>query len=235
MEALLHTDVTKTDAGLVKILFVPDQSCGTPEQIRAIYNTLRGASFETVVFVETRLMDVPKKIPMPTLSEFITSKGIVLVDDALRNEFCDEDDDFFIDDAAFGSDMEVYRHLPYLQDVLSDFKVLSVPLCDDEPAIVRELNYVLSELMGGRNQLIVVACSLPAGESGNEELLQCVANRDISNIMNRINSGESPVSGSASFMGGLLIAYSWNLNLVFLPAQSPGESSLAGLGVIHSA
>jgi AmmeMemoRadiSam system protein B len=235
MEALLNASSIKPDSGLLKIMFVPDSTSGTVDQIRKVYSTLRGGSFETVVFIETRIMDVPKKIPMPTLSEFVTPTGTVLVDDALRNDFCDEDDDFFIDDAAYGPDMEIHRHLPYLQEVMHDFKVLSVPICDDDPAIVREVDYVLSELMGSRNQLIVVACSLSASHQDNNEFLSYVRDKDMSNIMNRINSGETPVSGSAAFMAGLLIAYSWDLTISFFKVEGPSESAIAGFGMIHSA
>ena len=35
----------------------------------------------------------------------------------------------------FGQDMEIYRHLPYLIETLNSFKIVSVPICDDDPAI----------------------------------------------------------------------------------------------------
>jgi len=171
---------------------------------------------------------------MPSVAEFVTPAGTVSVNDALRNEFCDEDDDFFIDDSAFGQDMEIYRHLPYLIETLNSFKIVSVPICDDDPAIVRELDYVLSELLNGRNVLIVVAASMPGDNVVIEELMEMIAQRDVSGMMNRINSGECGMSGSAAFMGGILIALSWELSVHFLESSTDEESAVAGFAVLQS-
>ncbi|MCC5925337.1 MAG: AmmeMemoRadiSam system protein B [Bacteroidetes bacterium] len=217
----------------VQILFVPDKHHNSSEQIQKIYQAVEGQSFETVIFIESRLMDIPKKIPMPSLAEFETEAGVVQVNDAIRNEFCDEDDDFFIDDAAYGNDMEIYRHLPFLMKALGEFKVVSVPICDDDPAIVREVDYVLSELLSGRNVLLVIAASMPGSDSHIQELSEMIATGDISGMMNRVNSGECNMSGSAAFMAGILIAKSWELSVRFLKSTSTDESGVAGFAILE--
>ena len=224
---------SEIDPLAVKILFVPDQATGSDEQIQQIYKSIDGVTFDTVVFVESRIMDITKKIPMPSVAEFDTGADSFIVNDALRNEFCDEDDDFFIDDSAHGKDMQIYRHLPLLKSAIGDFKVVSVPICDDDPAIVRELDYVLSEIMGGRNILLVVACSMPSNHANVQQLYDLVNSGDISNLMNRVNSGECDMSGSAAFMGGILIAKSWELSVKFLSANSDNDSAIAGCAVLE--
>jgi AmmeMemoRadiSam system protein B len=212
----------------IKILFVPDGNVTNDEQLFRLYGTLEGATYESVVFVESRTMETDKKIPMPTASYFDTEFGAVNVNDPLRNEFCDEDDDFYIDDVAFGNDLQIYRHLPYLISTLGDFSVVSVPICDDEPSIVRELAYVLSEIMGGRNLLLVISSSLVTDEKTNQKLQKHVKKRDFSNIMNLANSGKLPISGSAAFLAGLLISDSWELDISFLDVATPQESAISG-------
>lgn len=216
----------------IKIMFVPDAEVTSAKQLNRIYGNLLGSEYETVVFVEKRIVETNKKIPMPTCSYFDTEYGAVAVNDALRNEFCDEDDDFFIDDVAFGQDMQIYRHLPYLMAALGDFSVVSVPVCDDDPAIVREVNYVLSEIMGGRNFLLVVACSLLSDKDSSAKLRKLVIKNDISNIMNLLNSGALPVSGSSAFLVGILTADYWGLKATFLDFNAETESSLTGFAYL---
>lgn len=217
----------------IRLLFVPDKQTANDSQLKQVYSKIEGQEYESVIFIESRLMDIPKKIPMPSLAEFVTPYGTVPVNDVLRNEFCDEDDDFFIDDSAFGQDMEIFRHLPYLIEALKPFKILSVPICDDDPAIVRELDYVLSELLNGRNVLIVVAASMPGDNMVIDELIDMIIQQDVSGMMNRINSGECEMSGSAAFMGGILIAHSWELTVHFLRSSTAEESAVAGFAVLE--
>lgn len=230
---MIISDISTINPESIRILFVPDIQTINDAQIKQVYSRIEGQDYDTVVFIESRLMDIPKKIPMPSLSEFVTAAGIVPVNDLLRNEFCDEDDDFFIDDSAFGQDMEVFRHLPYLIETLNSFKIVSVPICDDDPAIVRELDYVLSELLNGRNILIVIAASMPGDNAVIEELIEMITQRDVSGMMNRINSGECGMSGSAAFMGGILIAQSWELAVHFLHTTTSVDSAVAGFAVLE--
>jgi AmmeMemoRadiSam system protein B len=232
-ESAFITDITQIAPDSVKILFVPDKEYGNSVQLSKLYDIIKGQSYDTVIFIESRLMDIPKKIPMPSLAEFITDSRVIQVNDSIRNEFCDEDDDFFIDDSAYGKDMEIYRHLPHLIQALDDFKIVSVPICDDDPAIVRELDYVLSELLNGRNVLLVVAASMPGGNGQIQELADMIFQGDISGMMNRINSGECSMSGSAAFMGGILVAKSWELSVRFLKTDSENENGVAGFAVLE--
>lgn len=224
-----NTQVPEIDPHAIRVLFVPHKSDATEKQLKRIYGSVKGSQYDTVVFLETRLMDTSKKIPMPSFGEFDVDGVVYPVNDALRNEFCDEDDDFFIADVVLEDELEIRRHLPYLGEVLTDFKVVSVPVCDDDPAIVREIDYVLSELMNGRNMLLVVACGATESDAGSEELLDLVFNSDISTVMNKVNSGECRVHGAPSFIAGIMIARSWELEITFESVQSSGESLIAGV------
>jgi AmmeMemoRadiSam system protein B len=228
---LYKDDGSNIDPYSIKVLFAPDINYSTEDQIRKLYAPLKGASLDTIIFLETRLMDISKKIPMPSINSFTTPKGEVQVNDLMRNEFCDEDDDFFIDDSAYAPSMEVIRHLPYLQEVMDDFKILSVPICDDDPAIVREVDYVLSELLNGRNVLVITTCSMPPNSPHVETMESMITTMDVSNLMNKVNSGDCGLSGTASFLSGILLAKSWELNFCFLKPSSDSDSSVAGYAI----
>lgn len=215
----------------IRILFVPNSITDrNREQVIRLYSKLKGANYDTVVFAESRSEQPSKKIPMPAIDEFVTPKGAVPVNDVLRNDFCDEDDDFYIDDAALGPDMAIYQHLPLLQDLMSDFSVVSVPICDADPAIVREFAYVMSEIMGGRNALLVVASELESSHKASWALLkEQIDAKSISNLFNLVNSGAVDMTGSEVFIGGMLIANAWDLDIEFLPATQQGESLNTGI------
>lgn len=234
LEALredLH-NIPKDEYPLIKILFVPDHTTKDHTQLLEVYSKITDSSYDTVVFLETTIKVTDKKIPMVTWSEFKSEFGEVPVNDVLRNEFCDEDDDFFIDDHAAGPNMEIYKHLPYLQAALGDFKVVSVQICDEDPAIVREVAYVLSEIMGGRSALLIVSCGLPGDLYSINDIKQLLEANDQSNIMNQLNSGNYPVSGSAAFQSGVFVGFNWDLKFEFLNVTSPEKSALAGFAFV---
>ncbi len=215
----------------IKILFVPDRKASDDIQLLSLYSGLNGYRYDTVVFLETNIKVTDKKIPMATFSQFEGEFGPVQINDALRNEFCDEDDDFFIDDHAAGPEMEIYKHLPYLIASLEDFKLVSVQVCDEDPSIVREVAYVLSEIMAGRSALLVVACSFPGDHYGINDIKNLLDSGDQSNIMNLLNSGDYQVSGSAAFQSGVFIGYNWGVTFSFLESTTSNSSALAGYGV----
>ncbi len=215
----------------ISILFVPPHITDVNRsQVESLYSLLKSAAYDTIVFAERREDQPVKKLPMPSVSEFRTADGAVPVNDALRNDFCDEDDDFYIDDAAYGPDMAIYAHLPHLQRVLSGFSVVSVPICDSDPAIVREFAYVMSEIMGGRNALLVIASELLVSEQAHwERIGEHIESKSISNVFNLVNSGAFRMHGSEAFVGGLLVAEAWGLDIDFRPGSKPGESLNCGL------
>jgi AmmeMemoRadiSam system protein B len=91
---------------------------------------------------------------------FETPLGNVQVNDYLRNEFCDEDDDFFIYDEAFSEDMSLFQHLMMLQCVSDDFEAVSIKIADENHSIIKELAHVLEEVLAARSSLLIFCCDL---------------------------------------------------------------------------
>jgi len=215
----------------IAILFVPDRLTDASRfQTEALYARLSGLEYDTVVFAERSPIDSGRKIPMPSVGEFTVGEVSVPANDALRNDFCDEDDDFYVDDVALRPDMSVFEHLPLLRNALTgDFSMVSVPLCDSDPAIVREFAYVISEIMGGRNGLLVVACHLDAADTeGWARLAPHLDTMNHSNLFNIVNNGTVDIRGAEVFIGGLLVADAWGLTTRFEGASRPGESRISG-------
>lgn len=207
-----------TNSEHVRMLFVPNQ---IDEQnfgeLCTTYKTVIDQQFDTVVVIESYTGTLQKKLAMPSNRVFETRFGEVPVNDYLRNEFCDEEDDFFIADEGYSKEMSLYTQLPILQSCFTDFDVVSLQIGDYDPAIVRELAYTLDELLLNKNALIVFCCDVPAGNPEElEKLRMLVVENKESGLMHYLNSNEKTVQGARAFMSGILVARSWGYDVQFL-------------------
>lgn len=221
----------------IAILFVPDRiTAANRSQTEGLYSHIKGVEYDTVVFAERSPIDSDRKIPMPSVAEFVASGIAVPANDGLRNDFCDEDDDFYIDDVALRPDMSLFEHLPLLRRAISgDFSLVSVPLCDSDPSIVREFAYVVSEIMGGRNGLLIIASHLDAADTDDwSRLAPHLDSMNHSNLFNVVNSGSVRIRGAEAFIGGLLVADAWDLKVRFREASVAGESRVTGTASIEA-
>lgn len=201
----------------VRILFSPHHiSSENIDEVFEIYSSLEPDDFDTVVIVESHEGSANKKLPMTSHKLFSTPFGDVSVNDKLRNDFCDEDDDFFIDDDAFDDNVSFYDQLMLLQCSLDDFSVLSIQITDENSFIVKELAYALEEILASHNALIVFCCDLDGEHTGEfDKITSFYENESLSGLMNYLNSGESSIRGVGTFVAGLLVARKWGLKLTF--------------------
>lgn len=213
----------------VKVLFVPNTvDEHNFQEICNTYKSICWEDYETVVVIESYTGYLNKKLAMPSNKTFKTRFGEVAVNDFLRNEFCDEEDDFFIYDEGFSKDMSLFSQLPILQACLDDFDIVSLQIGDYDPLIVKELAYVLDELMINRNALIVFCCDIPASNREElEKLRKLVIENDDPGLMHYLNSSDKQVKGARAFMTGLLVARSWNLDVELLD-QIQEASNICG-------
>lgn len=217
-DQILQAQSSETENNQVRILFVPnkiDQS--NFGELTSTYKTVCGKNFDSVVVIESYTGHLEKKLAMPSNKIFETRFGEVEVNDFLRNEFCDEEDDFFITDEGFNKEMSLFTQLPILQACLDDFDVVSLQIGDYDPAIFRELAHALDELLFNRNVLIVFCCDVPASNPAELDKIRTmvVENRE-SELQNYLNSSDKQVKGARAFMTGVLVAKAWELEIEFL-------------------
>lgn len=212
-----HNDVNEN----IRVLFVPERiNDDNFERTCDVYSRLDMSGYDTVVIVESYEEELDKKLPMASNSFFETPLGEVPVDDYMRNEFCDEDDDFFIHDEAFNKNISLFQQLMFLQVLSDDFSALSVQIADKAPAIVKELAYVLEEVLAYRNALIIFCCELDNDRKQEfENVLEILDSNNQSGLMNYLYSGESSVEGITSFIAGIIVAEKWGLNMNFLKGE----------------
>lgn len=227
MGGMKKTSLPKSDIPEnIRILFSPfriDTSNFTSSC--ASYNLIKNYSFDTVVVLESHPGSGEKKLPMPSNKSFTTPLGDVLVNDRLRNDFADEDDDFFVNDDAFDENVSIYDQLMMLQCTLDSFDVLSIQITEESPFIIKELVASIAEILRNKNALVICCTNLPANEEKEiRRVIEMAEQENVSGLMNYMNSGESGIEGVSSFLTGLLVASEWNLK-VTLPAITPDETA----------
>lgn len=213
----------------LRVLFAPMHITGANfETACRLYSNLKGNAYDDVVVIERFLGEGKKLLPMISDAAIHTPLGEVPVNDILRNDFCDEDDDFYIDDLGRHEDMSLYEHLMMLQCVLEkSFRVLSIQIADERPSIVRELAAGVAEILRERNALVVVcADAAEADQNGLQEVERLAAEKNYSRMLNYINTGDAGVRGGGPLAAGILIAHNWELDTCLM---IPGKDDIACL------
>ncbi len=224
----------------VKMLFSPIRiNNNNFEQVCEVFTNIRDHNYETVIILEGCDHELEKKIPMPLNDSFKTQLGDVQVNAKMRDEFCDEEDDFYIDNSAYYEEMSLFHQLPMLQCTVREPLVVSMQVYDLEgTSIIRELAFVLSEVLYNRNVLIIVCTEMSNTQTGTlDKIMQYYSSNDDSNLKNTINSDMVDIKGRSALMTGFMIAQQWGLNIHFVNdvyTKQPGTSLITGYACLNS-
>lgn len=207
----------KNSEQTVRVLFSPRQITDQNfDEVCNAYAHIGKNDFDTVVIIESHPGIAEKKLPMPSFKSLSTPLGEVPANDKLRNDFCDEDDDFFIDDAAFDEELSLYDQLMMLQCSLDSFSVVSMQITDEGSFIVKELAYALEEILASKNALMVFCCDMDSANIEEfKKVISLAEAEELTGLMNYLNSNESTIEGLGAFISGLIVAKKWGLKLRF--------------------
>ncbi len=215
-----------------RLLFTPTKI--TDENFESVcktYSQIGSVDFHTVVIVESTPGEAEKKLAMPSFKTIETQFGEINANIRLRNDFADEDDDFFINDDAFDDSVSLFQQLPILQYVLEDFSVLHVQITDERPPIIKELAAALQEILPSRNALLVVCCDL-SDQLEINEIQSLLDEENISGFLNRLNRGETKIDGIGAWAAGWLVSKKWGLRVHFEPDSDSNVQS--GYAVVQN-
>lgn len=217
--ATSHSEKTENQT---RILFTPQKI--TEENFDSVcrtYSRIRAMDFRTVVIVESTPGEAERKLAMPSFQTVETQFGEINANIKLRNDFADEDDDFFINDDAFDKSVSLFQQLPILQCTLKDFSVMHIQITDERPPIIKELAVALQEILPSRNVLLVVCCDLSDQEEINQ-IQNLLDEGNISGFLNRLNSGDTKIDGIGALAAGLLVSDKWGLSVNFKSDSETG-------------
>ena len=205
----------------VRMLFVPPRlTARNAPQLAWVYRQIGRTRYDTVVICEQGNRNASRKIAVFGGSYADTPLGQVPFDEQLRDDFCDEEDDFFIDEQPDLSQSGFFDQLTMLQLTQESFRVTGLQLNDDSPPIVEELTYVLREIMPTMNSLLVFCCSMPLEEQiESERLKQAVQTGNDTPLFHTVYGKRHRIGGAGVFLSGVLAARQRDRQIRFGPEE----------------
>ena len=172
----------------------------------AAYARLRGADLDTAMVISPSHHGAFGRLSICQTDAYHTPLGPVPVNDHLRNELCDEDDDIYLDDTGHyhteGADVQ----LPWLQVVLGDgFDAVPIVMGDESPAYCRELGHAVGEVMYAKRAVVVGSCDLlSGGADALGRLRTAIEGFDESELMHLLGSEAVRVEGMGALITTLI-------------------------------
>ena len=203
------------DQGDILALVVPDTNrLGAAPVAAHAYRMLQAeiehdGPFQTVVIISPSHSGAFGRLAIARADSYHTPLGPVAVNDALRNELCDEDDDIFLDDSGHYHTEGVDVQLPFLLEIMGgagqnpDFDIVPIVMGDESPDLCRELGTAVGEVMYGRRALVIATADVISTEDeGWKAFTKALAEYNISELMHLLRSDAMQVEG----MGAVLVA-----------------------------
>lgn len=197
---------------------------------------LKGRHYDTVILVGPSHGGHTPRINICSVSTYHSPLGEVAVNDKVRHELCDEDDDIFVSDEGHFHTEGIDVQVPYLQTVLGDFDIVPVVMGNESPEFCRELGHAIGEVMYNRRALVVAAADVVAASA---EYFAAFCERfeaqDVSGLMAMLNSGRVEVEGKGALLVAMLAgAHRMVSGAQLLAAEAPQEEQMGAFsGVIY--
>jgi AmmeMemoRadiSam system protein B len=193
--------------GQLLALIVPDSNLQSGGPVAAAaYKLLEGRVYDTVVIVAPSHDGTFERLSICSVNRYRSPLGDVPINDAIRNELCDEDDDIFIDDQGHYHTEGVDVQLPFLQRVLAEgFDAVPIVMGSEAPALCRELGHAIGEVMYGHRMLVVASADLLSVEGDAlAEFKQALETYDTSRLMHLLGSEKIRVEGMGAVIAAVL-------------------------------
>ncbi|MEM1127975.1 MAG: AmmeMemoRadiSam system protein B, partial [Bacteroidota bacterium] len=206
-QLLLHTDPAHIDGALMALI-VPDTNLLRGGETAArMFKSLRDRSFDTVILIAPSHTGSFERIHICSVDAYHTPLGAVPVNDRMRNELCDEDDDIFLDDTGHYHVEGVDVQLPYLQALLTDFDVVPIVMGEGSPDLCRELGHAVGEVMYNRRTLIVASANLVAAtDEALEQFRTHFEALDVDRLFPLLSGSDLQVDGQGPLLVALIAA-----------------------------
>ena len=190
----------------VNTILVPNSL--SPEGGADVYRSLPYLDYDTVISIAPSRGEQFKRITVCSMDVYSSALGEVRIDDLVRNELCDEDDDVFLDDRGHFSGTGMDVQLPFLQRTLKDFSVVPLVMGTETVDYCKELGSAIGEIMSNRNMLVLACVDVvEASEKGMDLFRSHLMNLDITAMMVLLNQeSEIKVEGKGPVLVAMIAA-----------------------------
>jgi AmmeMemoRadiSam system protein B len=174
----------------------------------AAIKLVEGEHFDVVLAVAPSHEGAFGRLAVAKADVYHTPLGEVAIDDNVRNELCDEDDDIFLDDRGHYHVEGVAAMLPFLQVALDGpFSVVPIVMGDESPAFCRELGGAIGEVMYGKRALLVASADVVGAEEGAvDRFTRAFEAFDTAELLHILGSEALAVEGSGAVIVAALAA-----------------------------
>jgi len=199
--------------GKIVAIIVPHAGYIYSGQVAAhAYKQIEGMHFDTVVMIGVSHRMPFRGATIYKSGAYETPLGTVKVDDALASELMNQTDilEFYPDADAIEHSLEV--QVPFLQVVLSDFKIVPILMRDWSGMISYAISDALAKVMKDKNVLIVASTDMshyhPYKEavSMDDVALTSIKRMDIEQLDDDLASGEAELCGAGGVIVTLMTA-----------------------------
>lgn len=215
----------------IRMMFLPPRlTKENVDEFCYVYRQIMDTSYDVAVIIEPDTLESFRKIPALPGRSVETGFGTVRMEERLRDDFCDEEDDFFVREDGNYSHLGFFDHVSMLQLVQDDIEVIGLQLLDESPSIVGELTYVLREILPFKNAIAIFCCELEGRYQDKLDILKTViSEQNDTRLLNLIYSGESHITGAGLFLAGLMTARAREREIRFYreSADHPDQNLLA--------
>jgi len=144
--------------GEIFALISPHAGYGFSGQVAAYgYKLIKNKSYKTVIVIGPSHQYGFSGVSIYPEGKFRTPLGDLEIDKEFTQKLLYKDKDIFFEPLAFQKEHSVEVQLPFLQKVLSDFKIVPIVMGDSPLSTCQKLASLLKEAIGNRKDVLVVA------------------------------------------------------------------------------
>jgi MEMO1 family protein len=225
--------------GEILALIVPDSNLLSVAPLAAEAFALvadRADTYDIVTIVSPSHEGGFDRITVCPVDDYQTPLGSVRVNDRIRNELCDEDDDIFLDDSGHYHTEGVDVQLPYFQHLWEEgsFEAVPVVMGQESPTFCHELGSALGEVMYGQRMLLVATADLLAVEDGAlDRFVEAIEGFDTTTLMHLLGSEQIRMEGMGPVITAVFAAQRRRANHArVLRVQPPSEEGPGALACV---
>ena len=200
-----------------------------------VYCSLPSTEINTVISIAPNRGEEFKRITVCSLEAYDTPLGGVAVNDKVRNELCDEDDDIYLDDRGHFLRHGLDVNLPFLQKRLGEFDVVPLVMGSESPEFCRELGHAVGEVMSNQRALVVSCVDIVhATDEGMRKFKQYLTDLDVNAMMTLLNQEvDMKVDGKGPLLVAMMASAHRRANeIAFQGLEAPEEGHPGFAGVL---
>lgn len=164
------------------------------------YAALRTSDAQTVITVSPSIDGSFRRITIPTGDVYRGLACELRLDDNIRNELCDEDDDIYADDRGHHP-APAADHLPFLASLFPAGTIVPVVMGEETLEFCHELAAALAEVMFNNRVVLIATVGVPEGEPAALTAFHDALNQgDVERLQHLQVSGDIRLTGFGALL-----------------------------------